>query len=172
MSTTPPNSLRKPPRSPRSRCASRFIYTDGIAVWPGSVINYTTKTQHLFRINKGVLNQWDHQTINRWIEPAARPVPFERMVFIGDGETDIPAMKMVRSQGGHSIAVFDPAPAEAARTSVLLDRLIAEDRVNFVAPADYRAGSLLDVMVRGILGRIARQAGVEASTLSHRRYPK
>jgi phosphoserine phosphatase len=136
--------------------ASRFLYADGTAVWPGTVINYTTKTQHLFRINKGILNCWDHHTINRWIEPTARPVPFEQMVFIGDGETDIPAMKMVRSQGGHSIAVFDPAPAESTRTRTLLDRLIAEDRVNFVAPADYSEGSLLDVTVRGILGRIAR----------------
>ena len=138
--------------------ASRFLYQDGIAVWPGTVTNYTTKTQHLFRINKGILNCWDHVTINRWVEPEARPIPFDRMIFIGDGETDVPAMKMVREQGGSSIAVFDPAPAASARVRGLLDRLIAEERVNFVAPADYTEGSLLDITVRGILGRVARRA--------------
>ena len=138
--------------------ASRFLYQDGVAVWPGAAINYTTKTQHLFRINKGILNLWDHTAINRWMEPEARPIPFDRMIFIGDGETDVPAMKMVREQGGSSIAVFDPAPAASARVRGLLDRLIAEERVNFVAPADYTEGSLLDITVRGILGRVARRA--------------
>lgn len=78
--------------------ASRFVYdADGHAVWPGLAINYTTKTQFLFRINKGVNNSWDNVAVNKWTPMKDRPVPFERMVFIGDGDTDIPSMKMVRT---------------------------------------------------------------------------
>lgn len=137
--------------------ASKFIYDEhGNAVWPGLAINYTTKTQFLFRINKGIENSWDIQMINRWIPLDERRIPFERVVFIGDGDTDIPSMKMIRHQGGHSIAVFDPKKENAAEG---IYRLISEDRVHFVAPADYQAGSQLDTTVKGILGRVAREAG-------------
>ena len=136
--------------------ASQFIFNeDGEAIWPGLAINYTNKTQFLFRINKGVDNNWDNEAVNRWVPMHKRPVPFERMIFFGDGDTDIPSMKMVRHQGGHSIAVFDPADFDANRSQEKIYKLIAEDRVHFVAPADYSAGSQLDVITRGILSRIA-----------------
>lgn len=140
--------------------ASRFVYDDnGEAVWPGLAINYTNKTQFLFRINKGIENSWDNAKINRYIPEKQRPVPFSRIVFLGDGDTDIPSMKMVRHQGGHSIAVFDPANWDTQRTQEHVYRLIAEDRAHFTVPADYRAGSQLDVTVKGVLGRIARAEG-------------
>ena len=144
--------------------ASRFVFekqADGreVAVWPGLAINYTTKTQYLFRINKGIENSWDNERINRWMPMEERPIPFSRMIFIGDGDTDIPSMKMVRHQGGHSIAVFDRERWRQATIQEKVGRLIAEDRVHFVAPADYETGSQLDVTVRGILGRFAREAG-------------
>ena len=75
--------------------ASKFIYEDDIATWPGAAINYTTKTQYMFRINKGINNQWDNDTINMYMAESERPIPFERMIFVGDGFTDIPAMKMM-----------------------------------------------------------------------------
>jgi phosphoserine phosphatase len=137
--------------------ASRFLYDDeGRAVWPGLGINYTTKTQFLFRIQKGIENAWDHEAVNRWVPPAARRVPFSRMVFFGDGDTDIPAMRMVREQGGDSIAVFDPELWSARAAQGKIDRLIAENRVSFVAPADYREDTQLEVIAKGLLGRIAR----------------
>lgn len=136
--------------------ASRYIYdASGVAVWPAVAVNYTTKTQFLFRINKGIDNTWDNEGINKWMQPDARPVPFSRMVFIGDGETDIPAMKMVRHQGGHSIGVFDPERWKRGELQQRIHGLIAEDRVHFVAPADYTEHSQLDVTVKGILGRYA-----------------
>ena len=139
--------------------ASRFIYDErGEAVWPGVAINYTTKTQFLFRINKGIRNTWDNEQINRWVPMAERPLPFSRMIFVGDGATDIPAMKTVRSLGGHSIAVFDPRKWAQPAARELIARLISEDRAHFVAPADYTDGSQLDVTVQGILGRIGRDA--------------
>jgi hypothetical protein len=141
--------------------ASRYRYdARGEAEWPAVAINYTSKTQFLFRINKGVHNSWDHDPVNRWMPPAERPVPFSRIIYLGDGDTDIPSMKMVRHQGGHSVAVFDPIEWENRSLQGKVYNLIAEDRATFVVPADYRDGSQLDITIKGILGRIARdQAG-------------
>jgi phosphoserine phosphatase len=134
--------------------ASKFMYgADGQAIAPGVAINYTNKTQFLFRINKGILNYWNQDAINQWMPMSQRPMPFSRMVFIGDGETDIPAMKMVRHQGGFAVAVFDPGRWASLQTRI--NRLIAEDRADHVAPADYQVGSQLDVTIRGLLGRIS-----------------
>lgn len=138
---------------------SRYLYDEnGFAVWPAVVVNYTTKTQFLFRINKGVQTTWDDDSVNRWIPMQRRPVPFTRMIYLGDGDTDIPSMKMVRHQGGHSIAVFDPKKWDELKAQPTVYNLIAENRSDFVVPADYREGSQLDVTVKGILGRIARDA--------------
>jgi phosphoserine phosphatase len=135
--------------------ASRFILDqEGQAVWPAVAINYTTKTQFLFRINKGVENSWDTEAINRWMPESRRPLPFRRMIFIGDGHTDIPSMKMVMTQGGSAIGVLDPELWSAHRGTKKIHDLIAEDRVNFVAPADYSPDSVLDVIVKGVLGRM------------------
>lgn len=139
---------------------STFFYNSaGHATWPAIAINYTTKTQYLFRINKGVLNNWDNDGVNRWVPMEDRPLPFSRIIFIGDGDTDIPSMKMIHHQGGQAIAVFDPSRGSAARSQEKIYRLITEDRVRYVAPADYTEGSQLDVIVKGILGRIARDNG-------------
>ncbi len=135
--------------------ASRFMLDEeGRAVWPGVAINYTTKTQFLFRINKGVDNSWDTEAINRWMPEARRPLPFRRMIFIGDGHTDIPSMKMVMTQGGSAIGVLDPELWFSHRDTGRIHDLIAAERVNFVAPADYAEDSVLDVIVKGVLGRI------------------
>ncbi len=153
-------------RNFRTVYASRYLYDEsGVAIWPAVAVNYTTKTQYLFRINKGVDNAWDNEPVNRWIPMHERPVPFERMIYLGDGDTDIPSMKMVRHQGGHSIAVFDPLkweapdPTEREKFKKKAYNLIAEDRAHFVVPADYRDGSQLDITVKGILGRICRDSG-------------
>lgn len=141
--------------------ASRFLYdANGDARWPGVAINYTTKTQFLFRINKGAESASDNEGINRFMREEERPLPFERMIFIGDGDTDIPSMKMVTSQGGCAIAVLDPIAWADERSAQKIHKLIAEDRVSFVAPADYQRGEVLDVIVKGALGRIALRAGL------------
>lgn len=139
--------------------ASSYSYDDaGRAVWPASAINYTTKTQYLFRINKGIDNVWDNSTINLWMPKQERRVPFERMVFLGDGDTDIPSMKLVREKGGQAVAVFDPVKFAERLSQGHLERLIAEDRIDHMASADYSPGSLLTVIVKGVLGRMARHA--------------
>lgn len=138
--------------------ASKFIYNDeGEASWPGVGINYTAKTQYLFRINKGIPNHWDNVTINEYMPENGRPVPFDRMIFFGDGETDIPTMKMLTYKGGHSIAVYDAQGGKRDLTKI--HKLIADGRVEFVAPANYTENSQLEILVKGILGRIARTSG-------------
>lgn len=136
---------------------SRYWYgPSGAAEWLAVAINYTSKTQFLFRINKGINNSWDRDAVNRWVPPLERSIPFSRIIYLGDGDTDIPSMKMVRHQGGHSVAVFDPARWEKRELQGNVYNLIAEDRAHFVVPADYRDNSQLDVTIKGILGRIAR----------------
>lgn len=138
--------------------ASHFVYDDkGVATWPAVGVNYTTKTQYLFRINKGVKNHYEHEAINRFMPDEDRPIPFERMIFLGDGDTDVPTMKMMHTKGGFSIAVYDPRNSERDQQKIY--SLISEDRVNFVAAADYREGRPLDLIVKGLLGRIAITAG-------------
>lgn len=139
-----------------------YLYDEeGRAIWPATAVNYTTKTQYLFRINKGVDAVWDDESVNRYTPMEARPLPFSRMIYMGDGDTDIPSMKMVRHQGGYSVAVFDPEQWNdgSGKTQEKAYKLIAEDRAHFVVPADYTERSQLDVTVKGLLGRIARDVG-------------
>lgn len=129
--------------------ASSFIYSPyGEAVWPAMAVNYTTKMQFLFRINKGILDIQD--TINNYMPDEERPVPFRRMIYFGDGMTDIPAMKLVKTQNGFSIAVHN-GKAEKKRKC---ERLLHENRVHFVTQADYREGSPLDAQVKRVIQKI------------------
>lgn len=133
--------------------ASSFMYDHhGVAQWPALVLNYTTKTQYLFRINKGSLNVHDHSKINEYVPKHERPVPFEQMIFVGDGETDIPCFRLVKDQGGHAIAVYRPHSAKGKRQS---NALTKAGRVNFVVPADYRNGKMLDQTVKSIIDKLA-----------------
>jgi hypothetical protein len=135
--------------------ASKYCFVDDEAVWPSVAINYTTKTQYIFRINKGIFNHWDNKALNEYMAQSARPIRFENMIFFGDGDTDVPTMKLLTLQGGYSIAVYDPADPE--RSFDKIHRLLADDRVNFVSVADYSENSQLDIIVKGIIGRMAHR---------------
>ncbi len=133
--------------------ASAFIYDKhGVAVAPGLAVNYTTKTQFLFRINKGVLDVWDNTRINDYVAKNDRVVPFERMIYFGDGLTDVPCMKLVKAQGGFSIAVYKPGGHDAKKRAL---RLVAEDRTHCAVQADYSEGSNLDQVVGAIVESVA-----------------
>lgn len=132
--------------------ASSFAYDHhGVAAWPALAINYTTKTQYLFRINKGSLNVYDNDVINRYVEHSKRPVPFKNIIFLGDGDTDIPCFRLVKDLLGHSIAVYHPSKS-GARTKA--ERLLKEERINYFAPANYQEGKRLDRIVKSILDKI------------------
>lgn len=133
--------------------ASSYCYDHhGVATWPALALNYTTKTQYLFRINKGSKNVYDHDTINKYVEPDKRSIPFSNIAYIGDGETDIPCFRLVKSLGGTSIAVYKPNTKGAKAKSESMRR---DGRVNFVAPADYSDGSLVDRIIKAIMDKIA-----------------
>jgi len=132
--------------------ASGFMFDhNGVAHWPALAVNYTTKTQYLFRINKGSLDVHDNSIINKFVPKEQRPVPFEHMVFIGDGETDIPCMRLVKDQGGHSIAVYNPKKHGAKKSA---EQLITDGRATLVATADYQEGSAIDKAVKAIIDKI------------------
>lgn len=130
-----------------------FLYDiDGVAYWPGVAVNYTNKTQFIFKINKGVESVYDSKRVNQYIEEEKRPVPFKHMIYFGDGTTDIPCMRLVKSFGGHSVAVYNPAQKGARKE---LNALIRDNRVNHVCPADYTEGSEIDIVVRAIIDKVA-----------------
>lgn len=133
--------------------ASSFCYDHhGVAEWPALALNYTTKTQYLFRINKNVKHVYDHGKINDYIPPSERPVPFTNMIFIGDGETDIPCFRLVKDKGGHSVAVYQPKKKGAKERP---QKLLKDGRVNFMAPADYSEGQDVDRIVKAIMEKVA-----------------
>ena len=133
--------------------AGEFLYDEnGVACWPKNVVNYTTKTQFLFRINKGVLDISNDDDLNRFTPEEDRPAPFRNMIYIGDGLTDVPCMKLVKVNGGCSIAVYQKGKQAKVKD------LILDQRVNFIEPADYSEGSQLDQITKDI---IVKMAGVE-----------
>ena len=133
--------------------ASSFYYDEaGVAVWPAQVVNYTSKTQFLFRISKGVLDVNDN-SVNDYVAPENIRVPFTNMVYIGDSETDIPCMKLVNSYGGYSVGVYDPVTGDKSRVLKLLD----EHRIGYFAPADYTEGSEMDALMKSILDKTAER---------------
>ena len=133
--------------------ASSFMYdANEVAVWAAQAVNYTNKTQYLFRINKGAHDLSDKTTVNAYVTPEKRPVPFTNMVFIGDGETDIPCMRLVREQKGHSVAVYPHGDEKKKRIS---HQLIEEDRVHASLEADYSPGSPLEKFIFALIDKIS-----------------
>ena len=138
--------------------ASAFIFdAAGEAVGIALGVNYTSKTQFLFRINKWTLEEWDSVTINQAQAPDDRAVPFDRIAFFGDGITDIPVMRVVTDHGGHALAVYDP-DSEKSRAAAL--GLLNDGRAQLAGPGDYREGGPLDDLAAALLGGMA--AGVRA----------
>ena len=132
--------------------ACSFLYdVDGIAYWPAVAVNYTNKTQFIFKINKGVESVFDSKLVNRYIPENERPVPFKHMIYVGDGTTDIPCMRLVKNSGGHSIAVYNPDRKGASKE---MASLIHDNRVSHVCPADYTEGSEMDILVKTIIDKI------------------
>ena len=130
--------------------ASEFFYDEnGRPVWPKLAVNFTAKTQFVYRINKGVLDVSDDKTLNDSMPDDSKRVPFRNMIYMGDWFSDVPCMKMMRAYGGQAIAVYQ----SENRTGV--EELLARGRVDFMFPADYREDTALDATVKNIIRKMA-----------------
>ena len=130
--------------------ASEFYYDEtGKPVWPKLAVNFTAKTQFVYRINKGVLDVSNDRDLNASMPDDSKRVPFTNMIYMGDGLSDVPCMKMMRSYGGQAIAVYQ------ASNRLGVEDLLAKGRVDFIFPADYSQGTALDETVKNILRRMA-----------------
>ena len=138
--------------------ASSFYYDeDGVATWPAQVVNYTNKTQFLFRIEKGVLDIND-SAVNDSFSPEDIRVPFRNMIYIGDSDTDIPCMKLVTTYGGHSIGIYNGETNDKAKVY----KMMRDGRIKYFAPADYSEGTELDALVKAIIDRTAANEALES----------
>ena len=130
--------------------ASEFYYDEtGRPVWPKLAVNFTAKTQFVYRINKGVLDVSDDKTLNDSMPDDSKRVPFTNMVYMGDGLSDVPCMKMMRAYGGQAIAVYQ----ESNRMGV--EDLLAKGRVDFIFPADSSEDTALDLTVKNIIRKMS-----------------
>lgn len=132
--------------------ACSYIYDkDGVAIWPGVAVDYTAKTQFLFKINKGILSIRDNKKVNESQMEDKKRIPFPHMIYFGDGETDVPCMKIVKMFGGHSIGVYNPDIPQKVKTA---HKLFKQRRVNFITPARYTTDSRTFELVCSIIDKI------------------
>ena len=129
--------------------ACEFYYNEnGDACWPKLDVNFTNKTQFVYRINKGILDVSRDRELNDSMPDDSKRVPFTNMIYMGDGLSDVPCMKMMRAYGGQAIAVYQASNRQG------VEKLLADGRVDFIFPADYREGMELDRTVRDILRKM------------------
>lgn len=135
-------------------CSFRFD-KNNVAKSAGLAINYTNKTQFIFRINKGLLDESDNSKINKYTPEEERPFPFSNMVYFGDGDTDIPCMKLVKDKGGYSVAVYKPNTSKSRKKAT---ELLKEGRVNFFFQANYSEGKEIMRNCKLIINKIVAQS--------------
>ena len=124
--------------------ACDFYYgEDGLPIWPKIAINFTAKTQYLYKINKGILDETDSTEVNKKYKE--KRIPFRNMIYIGDGLTDIPCMTMLKKAGGRSIGIY------TAKTKERVQQFLVDERINYVCPANYKDNSYLDRTVKLII---------------------
>lgn len=138
--------------------ACEYLYENKVATWPAQAVNYTTKTQYIFRINKGVMDVTENEQVNAYVPYNQRRIPFANMIYVGDGMTDIPCMRLVLEKGGSSIAIYNQASPKSLQD---VRKLLKDQRVNYCAPADYREDSAMEALVELILDRIAARVQLQ-----------
>ena len=120
-----------------------------------NVINFTDKTRCLIQISKGLVGKsyiTKPMSVNKRMDPEQLVIPFQRMIYIGDGLSDIPSFALLKKYGGMPIAVYEPGLFSKWSE---VDFFKNEDRVNSVFEADYRAHSPLTLHIEQLLLEIA-----------------
>lgn len=131
--------------------ASSYLYSaDGVAEWPAQAVNYTNKTQFIFRIAKGIFEEYD-EAVNDSKPKEELYIPYENIVYIGDSATDIPCMRLVKSKGGYSVGIFDPQKNQRKKVYQLFN----DGRINFYAPADYSRNGALYKYIKSVIDIIS-----------------
>lgn len=134
----------------KSIFACEFLYDEnGNGVWPKTAVNYTNKTQFVYRINKGVLDISNDTDLNKSMPDDSKRIPFNNMIYIGDGLSDVPCMKMMKSYGGKSIAVYQEGQKQK------VEELLKKNRVDYIYDADYCENSGLDKTIKNIIRKMA-----------------
>ena len=136
--------------------ACRFVYENGIPVWPALCLNYTNKTQFLYRINKGCLDILD-RTVNEEMAHEKRAIPFSNIIYVGDSETDIPCMRLIYKYGGTAVGLYQPG----TKNENYLRDLLRRNRISFVAKANYNEGEELDSVIKGVISKVKLQSNLE-----------
>ncbi len=132
--------------------ASSYAYDErGVAMWPAFSINYTSKTQYIFRIKKNLIDDITDDSKINVKYPFQTVVPYSNMIYMGDGLTDIPCMKIVKDKGGNSFCLYtssDPASEIKAK------EILHDGRVNYIVDADYREGMAIDTKIKNIIDNL------------------
>ncbi len=131
-----------------------FYYDEeGKAVWPKIAINFTGKTQYLYKINKGILDETDSTEVNKKYKE--KRIPFKNMIYIGDGLTDIPCMTMLKKAGGKSIGIY------TQKNKAQVQQFLIDDRINYICPANYKENSYLDRIIKLIIRALSLVSELE-----------
>ena len=134
--------------------ACSYVYDEnGKPIWPCIAINYTNKTQYLYRVRKNQMEDLNSSGVNEYLDETNK-LPYKNMFYFGDGMTDVPCMKLLKSKGGNAFAVYDPTSEKAKKTST---KLFHDKRVDFIAPADYTENGDLDKIVKSLLVKLSEE---------------
>ncbi len=134
--------------------ACYFAYDEtGVPVWPALALNYTNKTQFIYRINKGIFGVRDNR-VNEEMSHKDRYIPFSNIIYVGDSATDIPCMRMLFKYGGTAIGLYQPG----TKNEKYLKDLIKRDRISFAVKADYSENEEFDTIVKGVIKKIKYQS--------------
>ena len=144
--------------------ACNFAYDDisEEPIWASQAINYTSKTQYIYRVRKNKLDKlYDAYELNEYVEDRTTLLPYTNMIYVGDGETDVPCMKLVKLHGGHSVCVYNP---NSEKKKKIAQKLYKDGRVNFITAADYKENSKMDCIIKDLLNKIAINNKIENYT--------
>lgn len=134
-------------------CSFAYDEESGEPIWASQAINYTSKTQYIYRVRKNKLDKlYDQYELNEYVEDRDSLLPYTNMIYVGDGQTDVPCMKLVKLHGGHSICVYNP---NSEKKKKIAEKLYKDGRVNFITKADYTENSKIDNIMKDILNKIA-----------------
>jgi hypothetical protein len=138
-----------------------FAEEDGEIRYMKNIVSFTEKTKYLFQINKGLPENAGPYDVNQLVEQPKRRIPWDQIIYVGDGLTDVPCFSLVDHFGGLPFGVFDPKKAGSPKKA--WEGLITPKRVKSMNAPKFRRddelGSLLRAAVKGICLRMDSQTG-------------